>query len=221
MITPSLRRRHAVARLALASITAALAACASTPSARHAAPANADRVADLLTGSFSSQKQAEIDPDYRDIRLHAARIWADRTDGPWLYVEQAAATALEKPYRQRVYHLVNVDGGSVRSDVFLLPGDPLRFAGACAEPARLNELTPKDLIPRDGCSIRLTPSATDSFAGGTEGASCASELAGAAYATSTAVLTPECLFTWDRGFDSSGTQVWGATKGPYRFVRQP
>jgi hypothetical protein len=33
------------------------------------------------------------------------------------------------------------------------------------------------------------------------------------------VLTPTGMETWDRGFDAANRQVWGATKGPYRFVK--
>ena len=47
-----------------------------------------------------------------------------------------------------------------------------------------------------------------------------SDLQGAAYAVSEAIISPQGLLTWDRGFDAAGKQVWGATKGGYDFVRQ-
>ena len=34
-----------------------------------------------------------------------AQIWPDSQGAIWLYVEQAVATSLDKPYRQRVYKL--------------------------------------------------------------------------------------------------------------------
>jgi len=51
------------------------------------------------------------------------------------------------------------------------------------------------------------------------GDGCESTLRGAAYATSEVRLTLARMESWDRGFDRPGTQVWGATEGPYIFER--
>lgn len=179
---------------------------------------DAAAVASILTGHFSSAAQAADSPDdYLEIHLFTAPIWTDRTDAHWLYVEQAAAGALNRPYRQRVYRVVAEDGG-VRSDVFELPGDPLAFAGAYATPERLDELGPGDLAPRSGCSIFLVREG-EAFVGATRGSGCESSLRGASYATSEVHLEAAQLRTWDRGFDGAGEQVWGATEGPYLFDR--
>ena len=44
-------------------------------------------------------------------------------------------------------------------------------------------------------------------------------LANASYATSEVVITSTMLKSWDRGFDSADHQVWGASGGPYEFVK--
>jgi len=62
-------------------------------------------VLELMTGSLSSAEQSAADERYFDIRLAMVPIWQNRSDGPWLDVEQAVASNLEKPYRQRVYRL--------------------------------------------------------------------------------------------------------------------
>jgi hypothetical protein len=171
-----------------------------------------------MTGWFSSAEQAALLPDdYFDIRLFMVPIWTDRTDGPWLYVEQAAASALQRPYRQRVYHLVATEDG-VRSDVYELPGDPLVFAGDWRTPERFVALGPDELVPRTGCSIFLERTA-DGYRGSTVEGDCPSTLAGASYATSEVVISEDVLESWDRGFDAHGEQVWGATAGAYVFVK--
>lgn len=177
------------------------------------------QVATLMCGSYSSAAQAEADAAYFDVRLHIVPIWTDRADGPWLYVEQAMANALHQPYRQRVYRLMDHGGGVVESIVYTLPGNPLTFAGAWQDSNRLNALDPALLEPRMGCSVRLRPAGTDRFVGSTHGSDCASDLRGAAYATSEVTLGPGLLESWDRGFDAAGQQVWGAKAGPYRFVK--
>ena len=180
----------------------------------------ADRLARWMSGNFSSASQAAAAPeDYFDIRLVMVEIWAERADGPWLYVEQAAASALDRPYRQRVYRLVDTPEG-VRSDVFLLPGDALAFAGAWRTPDSFDTLEPAALVEREGCSIYLVER-DGAFEGSTRGDSCSSELRGATYATSEVRIEPDLLTSWDRGWDQDGVQVWGAELGPYEFVREP
>ena len=81
-------------------------------------------LAEYMTGSFSSEAQASADTNFYDIRLEMAHIWQDRVDGYWLYVEQAAASSLDKPYRQRIYQLTQVGDRLLKSTVYTFD-DPL------------------------------------------------------------------------------------------------
>lgn len=202
------------------------ASCASSPDAPaplgDAARAAAQRaeVAGLLSGSFSSAIQAAKDESYFDIRLRVVPIWLDREDGPWLYVEQAAASALDRPYRQRVYHITGGTHEPLKSVVLALPGDPLEHAGAWRDADPLGQFGPDDLLLREGCAMTLLPEGEDGhWFATTHEADCQSSLRGATYATSEVVLTADFMESWDRGFDAEGAQVWGAEKGPYRFDR--
>lgn len=180
----------------------------------------ADEVAVWMMGSYSSAEQARQDPaNFRDVRLHIAPIWVERQDGRWMYVEQAMADTPDKPYRQRVYRVMDEPGG-VQSMVFELPGDPLPYAGAWKDPARLNQLMPHLLVPREGCSVHLQRTSPSEWTGGTGEQTCESSLRGATYARSQVWLGASQMRTWDQGFDASGKQVWGATTGPYIFVKE-
>lgn len=199
---------------------------ADRPAERHAPTASAgtsqndlDELVAWMSGSFSSAAQAAADPDYRDIRLHMTPIWTDRHDARWLYVEQALSEKPEKPYRQRVYR-VSAEKDGVSSEVYSLPGDPLRFAGAWKDVSLLATLSVTQLAPREGCAVHLHRDVDGSWSGSTIGQDCPSELAGATHATSEVHVTRDLLTSWDRGFDAAGKQVWGATKGPYRFVKE-
>jgi len=176
------------------------------------------RLREWMSGSFSSADQAQSDTSYLDIRLEMTPIWAGRTDGCWLYVEQATAAKLDRPYRQRVYRLSRTNDTAVQSEVFTLQ-EPLRFAGAWKDPQEFDPLTPDSLLKKDGCAIILRPSGDSAFIGSTVGRDCPSDLRGAVYATSEVVITSTFLLSWDRGFDSTGVQVWGATQGGYRFIK--
>jgi CpeT protein len=195
------------------------------PPARAGAQAAAqplDHLASAMAGSFSSRAQSLSDARYLDIELQVARIWPERSDGPWLYVEQASADARDKPYRQRIYRLQALAGGELVSWVYTLPGDPLAFAGAATQPARLGALQPAQLQLREGCEVRLRaePAADGQrFVGSTQGQACRSDLRGATHASSDVQIDSQGMRSWDRGFDANHRQVWGATAGAYRFDR--
>jgi hypothetical protein len=190
------------------------------PEASAASPADADleRLADWLTGSFSSAAQSKLDPDFLDIRIRAVRIWRGRDDGAWVYLEQAAADSLERPYRQRVYHVTRVSEDLFQSRVHALE-DPLTHAGRWREEEPLAELAPESLLIREGCAVLLRLVNGPAYSGSTLGRLCSSELRGARYATSEVEVRAHGLISWDRGYDEAGTQVWGAEKGPYVFDR--
>lgn len=178
-----------------------------------------DTLATYMSGSFSSQKQSLRDTSYLDVRLHMCRIWETRTDGVWIYVEQAMATTPDAPYRQRVYRLHRNEDRVLESAVYALP-NPSAVVGACVDTAKLGTLTPEQLKLRDGCQVYLRES-NGHFEGATEGMACGSELKGAAFASTEVKIYANAIISWDRGFSASGEQVWGATKGGYIFLRTP
>jgi CpeT protein len=177
---------------------------------------------DYLVGSFSSSKQAAADPqNYRDIRLETVQIWPDRTDGIWLYSEQAVADALQKPYRQRIFRLSANGDHTFTSDIYTLPEPAHRFAGAWEDGHRLGTLRPEQLTRKDGCAMTVTwHQCSAIFTGTTQGTSCESTLDGAAYATSEVSISPFGIISLDRGYDKAGKQVWGPTEDGYVFVKR-
>jgi hypothetical protein len=209
----------------LGTLTASLLvpfAFAACRSAAPRAPSPLERavaVGELMAGTYSSHAQSLADPEFRDVRLQMVRIWPDRTDGCWLYIEQAMAANVERPYRQRVYCVRAGVGDSVESQVFELPGNALDMAGAWRDTSRFASLAPESLSPRAGCTVFLRPDG-DGWRGATNASDCASKLQGASYATSEVSVTAQALTSWDRGFDANGVQVWGSTKGAYEFLRE-
>jgi len=170
-----------------------------------------------MAGTFSSAVQAAEDPDFFAVDLHVAPIWSDRSDGRWLYLEQAVSDEPHRPYRQRVYRVVELVPGLFEIQVFTLP-DPAAVIGAWLADDPLADLAPDDLGARDGCEILLRRRG-DGFIGSTLASLCSSTLRGASYATSEVIVTPDGIVSWDRGFAADGSQIWGAVKGGYVFDR--
>lgn len=182
-------------------------------------PNNLDQLVDLMVGSFSSMKQSEDDKDYFDIRLEMIKIWPESTDGQWLYVEQAVSTHLEKPYRQRVYHVTELENSKYSSAVYELP-NPEKYIGAHKDSSKLSLLDPSLLIKRQGCAVILEKIKDNVYSGSTNAKTCLSTMRGASYATSIVTIDKDKILSWDRGFDAKDTHVWGADKGAYVFDRK-
>ncbi len=173
-----------------------------------------------MSGSFSSAAQAAADTvNYFPIHLEMYPIWQDRTDGAWLYVEQAVETSLERPYRQRVYRLAEEENGVISSTVYTLPEPLDRFIQVHDNPVIFETITPDSLSLRNGCAIFLTRNEDGSFTGSTIGTDCVSTLHGATHASSEVTVTDSLLTSWDRGWDDDGNQIWGVTTGGYQFMK--
>lgn len=178
----------------------------------------ADQLFELLTGQFDSRAQAARDSRYFEVQLLACPVDAPEFGPRVLYVEQAMMTALQEPYRQRIYVVEPGENeGEAVSRVFALSSDAA-WVGACGRATRQASAT--DAVERAGCAVHLQWM-DDRFVGGTRGEGCASSLNGATYASSEVELTPSLIRSWDRGHDAAGRQVWGAQAGPYVFDRQP
>jgi hypothetical protein len=183
-----------------------------------AAEPQVERLSALLIGNFSSADQAYADRSHRNATLRCARIWPERTDGPWFYAEQALQSAPEQPYRQIVYQLATTDDGTPELRVFTLL-DPIALTNAWRDPLRFSKYAPSALLSQDGCTLALHALPDGSFRGATSGQGCPSDLNGAAYATTELTLTPDHIISWDRGYNAKGRQVWGPLNGGYVFKR--
>jgi hypothetical protein len=177
-----------------------------------------DTLAMWLTGSFSSERHSEIDSAYLNVVLNMQPIWKQRTDGAWIIVEQAMAATPDAPYRQRVYRVLRVEENMIEIEIYTWK-DPKRVVGAWRDVAKLDEMSPSDLVRRRGCEVYLQRDEVK-FLGSTHGTACSSDIRSASYATSEVQISANVISSWDRGFTSAGEQVWGAVKGPYYFLRQ-
>lgn len=176
-----------------------------------------DQLQIMMSGSYDSSLQAEEDSSYYNISLHMYPIWENKGGGKYLYVEQAMASMQDKPYRQRVYKLQKQSDGKIASFVYTLKNDSL-FIGKWKNLQYFEKFGLSILDEREGCEVILTLTLAG-YEGSTQKDNCKSTLRGASYATSVVSMTENQITSWDQGFDEKGDQVWGATKGPYKFVK--
>lgn len=181
-------------------------------------PETLEQLIEWMTGEFDSSEQAKKDDAFKNISLKMTRVWPDRPNGVWLYIEQAVADTPDKPYRQRMYFISELNEDEYSSDIYSLPNEE-KFVGAWRETSKLDELSPFDLTNKTGCTVILFYDGFQ-FGGRTSKGNCKSELNGASYTTSEVTILETQISTWDRGFDADGKQVWGSESGPYVFKKQ-
>lgn len=177
-----------------------------------------------VTGSFTSAAQAAEDDRYSVVEAEIIRIWPERTDGIWIYQEQAIvnmdgidpATAKNRPYFQRVGHIYREASGRIVRDNYELPDAPA-YAGAWRAPQRFDAISP-DQLGKKGCANILLPVATGHWVSHTE--DCANSYRGASKMISLGITMPEGFANWDRGFGADGQLVWGPADGGYVFRRR-
>ncbi len=185
----------------------------------------ADTYAGNVTGQFSSAVQHRADARYDEVEARIIRIWPERTDGVWLYQEQAiitvagvdAATARSRPYFQFVGRIVPLGNGLLRRDNFRVSVGA-RWVGMATGDARLASLSPSDLAPAS-CHNLIELVSPGHWTGRTE--SCANGYRGATYMRSISLATPDRYVNWDRGFAADGSHIWGPRWGGYVFDRVP
>lgn len=171
-----------------------------------------------MTGYFSSEAQAATSTDqyHVDVRLHMVRIWPERTDGYWIYVEQAYATDLANPYRQRVYNIF--ESGSGWEDLIYALSSPQSYVGAWENPEDFVELTVEnDLILKEHCGLSfIWDEEEQNFYGSTSGTECTASIPGVSYLTSESRIAETFFTSWDLGYNDQGTIVMGPYS-PYIF----
>lgn len=203
----------------------ALALAAQAPTATPVASATdlAETYAANVVGTYSSAAQHRADPAYDEVEARIVRIWPDRTDGVWLYQEQAIITqdgltpeqARTRPYFQFVARVTPIGNGLIRRDNFRVIARE-RWTGISEGDARLATLGPADLAPAS-CHNRIELVSPGYWIGRTE--SCNNSYRGAASMESRSVSTPTGFVNWDRGFALDGSHVWGPRGGGYVFDR--
>jgi len=179
------------------------------------------KLAEGLSGTFDSRKQSEEDPEYYAISLVTCAVDAPELGDTVLYVEQAVADTPLEPYRQRLYAITAEDAvegaPAARSTIYSL-ADEGAAIGLCGESER-RTFAAADVTEREGCDVLMVWQGTE-FAGLTGVGTCKSTLRGADSATSEVRVDGTKITSWDRGYNAAGEQVWGATKGPYIFLRK-
>ena len=214
-------RSRATQLIGLASLTG-MGSCGVETSSNTAPPpipAQVDRLAAWMTGSFEASPPLKVDPGFQDLHINACRIWPERLDGRWIYLEQAKKAAVDVPQRQQILCLKVDDQGWLISELFAFPAGMAPDAQAWKDPSSLNRIDPALLSPLEGCTVFFDDDGRE-FKGGTRGRGCEGDAGDGTYATTELMVEATSFSRWDRTYDEQGRQVSGPRSGPIVFIRR-
>jgi hypothetical protein len=205
---------------AAAAAPAAAALVLGTGADYGRALADVETMATMMAGPWTSAELAARDSTYLDIRSVNVRIWQGDPEysGAWFYTESARPSAPTTPYRQNVFNLVAQEDGTVHAYQYRVRA-PERFAGAALANRAPEGLTLDDLIALPGCTLVWHREPGGRFVGGMRPRACRNKFRGATWMDGSSWIEPGRFYTWDRGMNDAGEQVWGPTRAGYEFTR--
>jgi hypothetical protein len=179
-----------------------------------------EEIAARLEGVMDTSAQARVKPNAPNVRMTTCRIQvlnANATDATFLYQEQAMATNLGKPYRQRFLQLTPSRSSQMVRSLAFRPPNPAALINFCDRANRDRIVNASDL-GTPVCTVFLKRSG-ERYIGNTPADGCPANVRGAVRITNHIVLHTDGMDTWDRGYDANGKQVWGAKAESYQFRR--
>lgn len=180
----------------------------------------------LLSGEFSNQPQAIAEPvHFVQLRLWQRALLLFGHDRPCLFLEQANALQLDRPYRQRLLCLEADFSGQLSAQFYQFK-NAAAVLGAGQDPDRLRSLTPEDVQLLESCRLAVEQTSRGGYnaqlpAGcrcrfWTDGIERQVSLGFEVWSESDRVN----FHSFDRGIDpETGRSLWGALMGPYEFTK--
>jgi hypothetical protein len=183
-------------------------------------------LARYMSGEFDNQAQAIAEPTWFVLlRLWQRPVPLFTEDSLTLFAEQANSLYLDNPYRQRLLRISHASDGSESSlqVQYYSFKDSGAVSGAGQNPEMLTKLTIEqiDLLP--GCILNVTqPQPSVFVASPPPNTPCYFSYQGEKRQVSLGFEASANEFlSYDKGIDTeTGSAIWGAIMGPYRFTKR-
>lgn len=172
--------------------------------------ANFEKLATMMEGNFSSQKQSVKDSQYKNISLRMTQIWKDK--GTYYLVEQALSDNQDKPFSTQIHKFYQKRYDIIR-EVYTLKNEQewLEKRKSSQDYSYFSEA---DLELQAGCEILIRQSADGSYSGHS-GHDCHLTEFSATYSSIGIAVTDKQIRLWEQGYDKDWNLLWGNVKGGY------
>jgi hypothetical protein len=181
-----------------------------------------------ISGYFTTAIQSVEDSYFDNVFVHTIHFNSDM-NGDWVYTEQGEMRD-KIPYRQRIYQLNWLNDTTlinrvfkIKDDTFIKSTNASYFLGENGLINKLKTLTIDDLEEMCGCSTYIYKRYVEGgdwyYYGSTNEKDCKGTFRGATHTTSHFKVHSNGIVSWERGWNDTGEQVWGSTKGPYFYIK--
>ncbi len=172
--------------------------------------ANFEKLATMMEGNFSSQKQSKNNSHYKSILLRMTPIWKDK--GTYFVVEQTLFDNQDKPFSIQIHKLYQRRYDIIR-EVYTIKNEQ-EWLEKRKDSQNYSHFSEADLELQAGCEILIRQSADGSYSGHT-GHDCHLTEFAATYSSAGIVVTDNQIRLWEQGYDKDWNLLWGNVKGGY------
>lgn len=177
-----------------------------------------DAVVEHLEGTMTASVQPQDDAPIIQVQMTTCRVDVPQnTNSIVLYQEQGIVGELDRPYRQRFLEITSDRHNDLVYSRSYKPSNLEDWRNFCNRNFQ-NRTVSQDNLRELVCTVTLKPF-LNVYSGTTPLEVCQAEVRGAVKITNSIILHQEGMDTWDRCFDESGNQVWGAEDEAYQFRR--
>jgi len=171
-----------------------------------------------LPGTYSNALQAKNDKIFNKKTLTITPIWQNKKNEFWFLEEQANFENAKKNNSKIIYRIFKMNDSVVVKQIYTLKKMVQINQNSTAD-NYIQNLTTKNIILKIGCALFFTKK-NETYSGRTHDTDCPSSLNGAQFESRNETISPNAIFILSQGFDINGRQVWGNTKGEFKFLKK-
>lgn len=170
-----------------------------------------------LPGIYSNALQTKNDKMFNKKSLTITPIWQNKKNEFWFLEELANFENINKNNNKIVFRIFKMNDSVVVKQIYTIKKSfPIKPNSTTDN--YIQNLTSKNIILRPGCALFFNKK-NEIYYGRTHDTDCPSSINGAQFESRNETISPNAIFILNQGFDSNGKQVWGNTKGEFKFFK--
>jgi len=170
-----------------------------------------------LSGNYSIALQAKNDKMFNKKSLTITPIWQNKKNEFWFLEELANFENINKNNNKIVFRIFKMNDSVVVKQIYTIKKSTVLSQYTTTD-NYIQNLTSKNIILRPGCALFFNKK-NEIYYGRTHDTDCPSSINGAQFESRNETISPNAIFILNQGFDSNGKQVWGNTKGEFKFFK--
>jgi hypothetical protein len=171
-----------------------------------------------LVGTYSNVLQSKKDKMFDKKSLSITPIWQNKKNEFWFIEEQSNFENINKNNTKLIFRIFKMNDSVIVKQIYTIKKSK-QFNLNSKSDNYIKNITTNDIILRAGCALFFSKK-NSIYYGRTHDTDCPSYTNGAQFESRNETITSNSIFILNQGFDSNGKQVWGNTKGEFKFYKK-